>query len=331
MRIQFIADPEIERFFDDVFRRRTEVELEIDRHYHRFVNSRWAWVAQTALLLREAGYMVSMGEGLREDCVNIGLAADIRRLPRSSQYFRVSIDADQLRARWANFFLVQNQSQEGYRSIWVPHWPQPGLLSRDPRRDGFRNVVFFGLPRNLARGADWWTRVCRRHGMNFDVRPPERWNDYRDVDVAIGVRQFGFKRFSNKPPTKLFNAWLARSVFIAGADSAYPQVGEPGREFLVGADEKSIDQYLDRLSKESGFGEDIIRNGSERVKVVGSRAAAVERWSSVLDNQVERAFREWSAMGRISRGCQVYFGLLVDRSVRGRNSVWRAVKKVRGL
>ncbi|NES04757.1 MAG: glycosyltransferase [Okeania sp. SIO2F4] len=41
-----------------------------------------------------------------------------------------------------------------FRKLWgsyfIPHWSQPGLIPRNPKRgDGFENIVFFGREQNL--------------------------------------------------------------------------------------------------------------------------------------------------------------------------------------
>lgn len=280
MIYHFIANPEIVDFFRDTAGH--EAGACIDSEHQRFTNSAWAWIAQTAVLLRDAGLPVSMGPELRPDAVNLGLAADLRRLPRTADCFRVSIDADQLRARWSNAFIVQNKAQAGRRAYWVPHWPQPGLLKRDPDRRGFKNVVFFGLARNLEHEEAWWREVCGQFGMQFSVRQPAQWHDYRDVDIAVGIRQFGRKKFSNKPPTKLFNAWLAGCVFIGGADSAYRQVGVAGRDHLLASDETGLRQHLERLAGDPELACKLIAEGKERVAQVGCRTTTTIRWVELL-------------------------------------------------
>ncbi|ABI55478.1 hypothetical protein ACN2MM_01085 [Alkalilimnicola ehrlichii MLHE-1] len=324
MIYHFIANPEIVDFFRDTAGH--EAGACIDSEHQRFTNSAWAWIAQTAVLLRDAGLPVSMGPELRPDAVNLGLAADLRRLPRTADCFRVSIDADQLRARWSNAFIVQNKAQAGRRAYWVPHWPQPGLLKRDPDRQGFKNVVFFGLARNLEHEEAWWREVCGQFGMQFSVRPPAQWHDYRDVDVAIGVRRFGRKKFNNKPPTKLFNAWIAGCVFIGGADSAYYQVGSAGKDYLIAANERAFTYHLKALSQSPQLGDQMILEGGRKVNRLGLRERTCHHWMELLTREIGPEFERWSETSEPFRHLQLRAGLVMDGGVRFRNRCWRRAK-----
>ncbi|WP_081618398.1 hypothetical protein [Thioalkalivibrio sp. ALE31] len=321
MRYHFIAGEEISEFFYAASG--NDAGRLIDAEYERFTNSGWAWIAQTALLMRDAGLEVTIGGTLRPDSINVGLAADLRSLPRSADCFRVSVDADQLRARWSNRFVVQNQRQAGRRAFWVPHWPQPGLLRRDPERKHFSNVVFFGLARNLEGDQRWWREVCRRHGMKFSIRAPSEWNDYRDVDVAVGIRSFGNKAYDNKPPTKLINAWLAGCVFIGGADSAYQQIGVAGQDHFVASDVGELESLLAVLSHQPRVGKDAIAEGRRRLTRVGSRENTRDRWVKLLSGEIRESFERWSAGPKVARKIPVAVGTAVDGGVLLRNRLWR--------
>ena len=124
MRIHFVSAPETSLFFENYD------SSAIDRLPKRFKNSNWAWIAQTALILRDAGLNVSVGVELKRDTINLALADRIRAMPRAPDAFVVSIDADQLRPKWLNLFICQNKLQvTGPRSIWIPHWPSRGGIT----------------------------------------------------------------------------------------------------------------------------------------------------------------------------------------------------------
>lgn len=61
--------------------------------------------------------------------------------------------------------IVQNQRQAARNRYWVPHWPPPGLIPRDPNRTGVQRVVFTGTPKNLAGGETLWASALSERGI----------------------------------------------------------------------------------------------------------------------------------------------------------------------
>lgn len=295
---------------------------------HLFCNSTWAWIAQTAIELRKLGLAVSVGSDYRVGALNLGLAADIRRLPLRSDVFKVSIDADQLRPRWVNLSLVQNKKQAGRSAFWVPHWPQPGLVRRDPERSGFRTVGFFGLARNLCRSREWWQQICMEHGFEFRMKERSEWHDYSDIDVAVALRDFSCREHNEKPPTKMFNAWLAGVAFIGGCDSAYTQVGRPGKNFLRCRTDDDLVRSLEHLRARPDRAEDLVCQGLEAVSQVGSRDATAQHWVRLIDEVVAPRFLEWRKSSHRMRKASVAAGYFSDWTIRQRNQAWRLTKRV---
>ena len=322
MRVHFVSDAATASFFDKYD------TSAIDRFPDRFKDSNWAWIAQTALILRDVGVQVSVGCEFKNDRINVALADRIRSMRRAPDVFVVSIDADQLRPKWVNFFIAQNKLQvAGPRAIWMPHWPQPGLIPRSLDRSGFSQVGYFGTLYNLYRDADWWRKICAETGMKFIIRNPNDWNDYSDIDVVVAVRSFpSNKKYENKPPSKLFNAWLASSVFIGGGDSAYRQVGAPGQDYLLAKNEGDLKRHLVRLREDPKYGDALTERGGERVEDVGSRESTSRRWQKVLETEIRGVYEDWYSQPKIVRRRQYLGGLWGDYMIRKRNATWRRVR-----
>ena len=163
--------------------------------------------------------------------------------------------------------------------------------------------------------------------MKFIVRGPNNWNDYSDIDVVVAVRDFRpTKKYENKPPSKLFNAWLANSVFIGGGDSAYRQVGAPGEDYLVAQKEEDLKRHLVRLREDPKYGVALIERGWERVKGVGSRESTSRRWQDVLNTEIRGAYEDWRRQPKIIRRWKYIGGLWGDYVIRQRNAAWRRIR-----
>jgi hypothetical protein len=173
----------------------------------------------------------------------------------------------------------------------MPHWPQPGLLPRDPARGAkVEKICFFGDPSNLAPGLrtpEWRQKLLGTTGASFDLRSAENWHDYHDVDAVVAVRGFGKGSQPHKPATKLYNAWLAGVPFIGGRDSAYRAEAMPGTEYLVaGSPDEVIDLVL-RLRNSPEWRAEIVARGRKRAEEL-DKQKLTGRWSILLDSMTRR-------------------------------------------
>jgi hypothetical protein len=233
-------------------------KLDVDRDWRFFEDGVAAWIVQTYLRLRDFGVSVQLANAFSRNGINIAHVATLAKMDRPQGCFVVGVRADYPAVRWCQFHIVQNQTQIGSRSIWLPHWPQPGLIPRDPARgDRVERVGYFGRPVNhysrIFRRASGYFRVrdavneiCNELGLDLVERGTNEWNNFSDVDVVLGLRDFGNRTYDTKPPTKLINAWLAGSIFIAGNDSAFFQIGKANTDWLC---VKSAEQLKYNLIK----------------------------------------------------------------------------------
>ena len=204
-------------------------------------------------------------------------------------------------------------SQKG-KSIYMPHLPQPGLVPRARCRGRVLNVCFSGEPQNsvdIASLAD----AIEKFGCRIIHKGKGEWQDLSDVDILLGIRSFSKDRHHSKPPTKLFNAWLAGIPFIGGYDSAYEQVGSPGRNYIRVASPVELLDAINRLTCDSDLYESLV---SEGAKAGGgcSPGKTIERWSRFINETVTPAFNDWEETGArtsISRHAKAFFFGLEQR------------------
>jgi len=249
-----------------------------------------AWIYQTWLHLTRAGADVALVEELPSEGVvvtlNGWLAPDFAA-PR--ELFVAGVVADGLPHPGVDLQIVQNlwHARRLPGAVFLPHWPQPGLVRRDPARGAkMENVCFFGDPKNLAaelRNSEWQRKFAEATGARFEVRGAERWQDYSDVDAVVAVRRFGSGNQPHKPATKLYNAWLAGAPFIAGNDSAYRAEGTPGRDYLTVASPGEVIAHITKLRSSPERRAEIVAFGWKRAEEFGT-AQLTARWGRLLES-----------------------------------------------
>jgi hypothetical protein len=257
------------------------------------------WIYQTWLALERSGFSVRLthaipSEGILVALTNL-LTADVR-LPE--QVFFVGVVADYLADARGHLHVVQNNAHARRlrNSAFMPHWPHPNLLPRDPARlDRFENVCFFGESSNLAPElADrrWKDKLRDELGLNFIIWGADRWHDYREADCIVAIRSFSRSSYIHKPATKLYNAWLAGVPFIGGMDSAYAADGEPGGDFLQAATPGELFGHLRRLQEELSLRKRLVAAGAISGRGF-SFDATLERWKRLLAETVPDLAARW--------------------------------------
>lgn len=250
--------------------------LDIDRDWRFFEDGVAAWIVQSYLRLRKSSNLVSISSDFSRHAVNVSHVKHLAGLRRPSGAFVAGVRADYPPVRWCQWHIVQNQSQINGRSSWVPHWPQPGLIPRSVTRgDRVERVTYLGRhvnhysrlwhrPSGWCKVRDTAERICSALGLTLVERGPASWNDYSDVDVALGLRAFGHTTFNSKPPTKLVNAWLSGVPFIGGRDSAFSQIAKPSEEYLIADSPGMLETALATLVEDRQCYASLRKAGIER-------------------------------------------------------------------
>lgn len=284
------------------------LDLDPDRDWKVFGTGFYVWVLQTWVRLRARGCPVALTHD--PDAAGVVVAfhdhvAELAARRRRRDGAVVSIRADRVFQPDADAEVLQNRRLvDGRRSFFVPLWPQPGLVPRDRAR-GHRleRVAFKGTVLNLHpefREERFRRRLAER-GMalvldeeryrGLETRYRTAWNDYREVDVLLGVRPRLDKPGHEKPPSKLVNAWLAGVPALLGPEFAFRDAGTPGEDYL---EVRSVDEAvaaLDRLRGEPGLRERIVERGRRRVAPFTVESLAL-RWEALLFEELPRRLRE---------------------------------------
>lgn len=275
--------------------------LDPDHDWTELQRGERAWVLQTYLRLRQSGYPVRLTSEPPPEGIVVfhtkqrqALAA---RLPAGRDLVLVGVRGDLKAPFIADFEVVQNRSSaDDARTFYVPHWPQPGLLARDPERGTHvRRVAFKGFLRNLHPyfQRPEWRRLLADRGIEWVVDAVAfteqhtpwdtlRWPDYRDVDVILAFRPRDRKTDRSKPATKLYNAWLARVPAILGPEMPFRELRRSPLDYIEIRHPEEAFGAIERLAAEPDLYRKMVENGAAR-STEFSVAGVVARWRELLD------------------------------------------------
>ncbi|MBC7914927.1 MAG: hypothetical protein H7Y07_12485 [Pyrinomonadaceae bacterium] len=255
------------------------------------------WCLQTYLILSKQNNLpIKCSNKFCDQSINIIHSDQLLNIKGSPSQFVVCVRADYPKRRWAHYQIVQNKKQlESYTS-YIPHWVQPGLIKRDENRQGVKRVAYAGetFNGNLAGSVETWKEIFRPYNIEFINLAPGSWHNLREVDVLIGLRGFNTNTYDTKPPTKLFSAWHANIPFVGGYDSAFTQVGTPGKDYLLaGTPEEAINAVL-KLRDRPDIYSELIENSKQRIKEY-NEATIAEQWQQVLSGPILQRYELWKS------------------------------------
>jgi hypothetical protein len=276
-------------------------DLDVDAHPEQLVDGLHAWSLQTFLILKKCGAAVALSDGVVPGAVNLGHAAQLSALKPRADAFLVSLQVDYPKCYWADLHVVQNQAQvRGGRTFWLPHWPQAGLIERDPARNDVQRVGFAGQPYYLAGGPEAWTRELKRSGLAFTLLAQHEWHDFSSIDVLVAIRSFDRQPYNNKSPIKLINAWLAGVPLIAGHDSAFKQIGTPGEDYILVENFRQALDAIQRLREDREYYRRMVANGKAKAAAY-TRDRTNGRWMEFLHNVALPRYFAWTKRGPAQR------------------------------
>lgn len=296
---------------------------DVDKHWNEFIYGRQVWIFQTYCLLKKRYSNITLGNGPKPDCINIMHAGDIGKSSSIIEHYIVNVRADYKSVIWSNFEIVQNKNQEKQKTKYVTHWPQPGLIKRNKKSSTIENVAFLGaLEQNILRNYPI-EKDLNSMGLNYICRDREKWNDYSNIDLLVAIRQFGDRtNHDNKPPTKLINAWLAEVPLIAGNDSAYVQIAEPGEDYITVNSYDELLQKIEFLQNNPDYYRKVIQNGIRKREHL-SRANIINEWINLFKNEIFPDFTRWNKMGRMKKLLYITLRSTLRQSLRVKSKIAR--------
>ncbi len=281
--------------------------IDPDRDWRELQTGERAWILQTWLRLRRAGHPVEISSDAPEDGLVVfhakqakDLLRQLRQRSRLGDAILVGVRADNREPLIADFEILQNgffadpQSQgRTRRRFHMPHWPQSGLVPRDPARaERIERIAYKGFAANLHPDfrTPAWTGFLAQEGIEwvldavaFDGRNRREldWPDFRAVDLALAVRPAERKQRRSKPATKLFNAWLAGVPALLGPELAFQELRRSERDYLEVTSVAEAREAVLRLRRDPELYRAMVENGLRRGAEC-SHEALVPRWAGLL-------------------------------------------------
>ena len=269
----------------------------------KFSYGKYSWTLQTYLRLKESGFACELIDSLPEEGIVLSHRDSLPdNLCPSRNVLLVCLRSDRCRHPYAQLHVVQNPQDTMHRfriplwySWYLPLWPQPGLISRDPGRgDKFENVAYFGLPIELDEQLclPQWSRRLEQLGFSWRIVDRKDWHDYSDVDVVVAVRKFGRNPYRFKPATKLYNAWLAAVPAVLGWESSFRSQRKSRLDYLEVVSLDGVVDALIRLRRDKKLRQDMVSNGKARSHEF-SQEKIISYWRDFIVNKAVPLYWRW--------------------------------------
>ncbi|MBD1942608.1 hypothetical protein H6F50_09610 [Coleofasciculus sp. FACHB-712] len=273
----------------------------------------YSWTLQTYLRLKADGFPCELtGSCPTEGIIFAGRSAFPETMQPGTRQLMVVHQGDKTRHPYAQLHIVQNLQDEIlvralplWESYYMRHWPQPGLIPRNPARgDRFENIAYFGREENLApelRESSWQDQL-NSLGLRWHIRSnPNSWQDYSEVDAILAVRKFARQTdYDWKPATKLYQAWHAGVPAILGQESAYRSERKSQLDYLEVTTPEEAILALKRLQKDRELRRAMIENGRVCAQETQPEKL-VAQWRTFLADVAVPAYDRWCTSSNLTR------------------------------
>lgn len=271
-----------------------------DRDWHLFGTDAHMWIGQTYLRLIRAGHIVVLSANAPASGTVVTHADFIPQLlaTRSllSDLTIVSVRGDRSPQRHADFEVIQNPtSADSQRTLHIQHWPQPGLVQRDPKRgNAAENVAFMGATGDVCLD----TAELQKNPTQLATRS----NDYSDTDVIVALRKEIPDSADRGSASNLINAWLAGVPAILGPEQAYRDMRRSELDFIEAENAADVRHAIEALKRNPSLYAAMVANGRQRAAEVDVEACT-DAWAHLLFEHVP--FQKPRAMSLLRRSLDI--------------------------
>lgn len=285
-----------------------------------------AHLIQTFLLLQSSDLTCHVSDEIPEEgiivCHRKSFPADFR--PTSKQ-FLVYAKGDWDVHYYAQLHVIQNPIDmrlldiEIWPRIYVPHYPQPGLIPRAvSRRESFANIGFVGDIENLATEiqSEAFIEWLAGEGLQLKTRMHEEWHNYSDLDAFLAIREIrGYDActiddseasisYGEKPATKLFNSWHGGLPAMLAVESCYRYHRRGPEDYLEVSSLEDVKSAIVRLKENPALRKTMAENALVRSREYTAESIA-KHWYDVLCSAQDHHFPQWKTLSAEQR--QLFF------------------------
>ncbi|MEL7084081.1 MAG: hypothetical protein AAGM36_06240 [Cyanobacteria bacterium J06597_1] len=285
------------------------------------------WVLQTYIQLKKRGLDVRLTKNYVPGAICIVEVGQLSLKNYGFGSYVVACQGDSGRPELCEHRIVQNQLNvvDTDTDHYINLWPQSNIVRRhESRGDNIKVLAYKGTLSNLSpkfKSPEFFQALdALQITFSFDAKDELKgkqawasWRDYGQVDAVLAVRSENQYMLSIKPATKLINAWLAGSVAILGAESAYQQLRQSELDYFEISSPKDVIEVLKRLKSEPDLLRAVIANGQKRAKEFNADSTA-RKWNELLTGPISESYERWRknddiftrAIGRPIRYFQKY-------------------------
>jgi len=270
------------------------------------------WTLQTYLRLRNSGYPVELSSTLPSDGVlvfHVRQKAFLKCEARiTKNIILVGIRGDCRCSMMADFEILQNGCWADEKTqFFIPLWPQQDIVQRKSERGNrVETISFKGFDVNVHpyyHSKDWlswikqngitWKHDSMPHELakEFDIQV--NWNDYSDIDAVVAFRPPPDRNkmlapgYTNKPATKLYNAWMAGTPAVLAQEYAFREQRRSPLDYIEIEKPEDAKEAILKLKKNPELYQAMVKNGQKRAKEF-TVEKITERWAEVLFGLIPR-------------------------------------------
>jgi hypothetical protein len=273
---------------------------DVDAQADRFQGGVNNWVVQTYLHVRERlaqqGISTSIGERFMPNAVCVAHRDCLNNFFDSSfRSFVVGVRADRPPLHNCNITIVQNHlGLDGDDTVFMPFWPQPGLVPREPGRGSMiQKLAYMGRTGSMPH---WYTeptflQALADEGVAFEIRETQ-WHDYSDVDLVLACRDEASNVLAHKPASKLVNAWLAGVPALLSPEPAFMRLRHDDDDFKIVHSGKDVIEAVRALKRCPIAYMRMLARAQQRRQYC-DRERVIAAWMHLLTGRVQRDFTAW--------------------------------------
>ena len=243
-----------------------------------------------------------------EICVVSSMDLGIR--DRSFNSFVVGCRGDSFKPSLCDLTVVQNKAclVDSETDIFIPLWPQPGLIPRLKERGStIENIVFKGDEINLYESfrSPEFKRELEKLGVTLRINSKledgsARWHDYSTDDLVLAVRDLTEKDALVKPASKLVNAWIAGVPALLGPEPAFGEQRQSDLDYIEVTTPQAVFEAVKLLKSQPELYQKMVANGHKRAEDFTTEKM-IQRWYEFLAGPVADGYKRWSKRTQVSR------------------------------